>query len=77
MTTFKVILVILLLISMVVILLGIGHLNNASFHHNDDGEIDDFRREVDEKDDVIGSANVFRNLLGAQYRDQRGSSKKG
>lgn len=71
MAILKVILVVLLLASMVLILLSIGHLSMGTFHHDPDS-LDDLRREVDEKEDVIGKGNIFRSLVGTSRRNGSG-----
>ena len=75
MAILKIILVVALLMGMMIILLSIGRLSSDSFHGESDN-LDDFRREVEEDEDVIGSSNIFRSLIGAPYRSSRGSSKK-
>lgn len=75
MAIFKIILVVALLMGMMIVLLSIGKLSSDSFHGESDN-MDDFRREVDEKEDVIGSANIFRSLIGAPCRSSRRINKK-
>lgn len=75
MAILKIILVIALLMGMMIVLLSIGRLSSDSFHGEAEN-MDDFRREVDEKEDVIGSSNIFRSLIGASCRSSRGSNKK-
>lgn len=75
MAILKIILVVALLMGMMIILLSIGRLSADSFHGEAE-DMDDFRREVDEKDDVIGASNIFRALIGSPVRNTRNSSKK-
>ena len=75
MTILKIILVVGLLMGMIVVLLSIGRLSSDSFL-GEAGDMDDFRREVDEKEDVIGSSNIFRSLIGAPSRGSRRVNKK-
>lgn len=57
----------MLMVAMTVILLGIGHLTSGSFQ-SDNSDLDAFRREVWDKDDVIGQASVFRSFVDRQRR---------
>lgn len=67
MTILKLIFVILLLVAMVVILLGIGHLSNGRFE-TDHTDIDKLREEVDNSDQVISRRNMFYEFLVSARR---------
>ncbi|MBD5303855.1 MAG: hypothetical protein K2G53_03835 [Muribaculaceae bacterium] len=74
MAVLKIILVAMLLATMMLILLSIGHLSHGTFHHDAD-DLDDLRREVDEEESVIGRGNIFRTLVGSYRRSARNAGK--
>lgn len=52
----------MLLLAMVVILLGIGHLTNGRFD-TDASDIDKLRDEVDNREEVISKRSIFHEFL--------------
>lgn len=62
-STLKIIAVVVILLCMIILLLGIGHLFSGNFH-TDDVEVRDLRHDIKHKDNVIGEGNVFRPLVG-------------
>ncbi|MBD5288455.1 MAG: hypothetical protein HDS28_05200 [Bacteroides sp.] len=56
-------LVLIILVAMVMILLGINQLFTGNFHTEEE-EINQLRKDIDEKDDVITSQSLFRKFLG-------------
>ncbi len=61
----KVIAVVVVLLAMIILLRGIGHLFSGAFD-TDIEDVKDLRNEVSNKEDVIGDGSVFRNLVGGQ-----------
>lgn len=74
MAILKLILVVVLIAGMMIILLSIGHLSSGTFHHDADS-IDDYRREVDEEESVIGKSSAFRSLVKVHDETSRRTSK--
>lgn len=70
MVVIKIILVVVLLVAMVMVLLGIGHLFSGNFNTGQN-EIDELRREVLERDEVISPKNSFHDFVGTRARHQR------
>lgn len=70
MVVIKIILVVVLLVAMVMVLLGIGHLFSGNFN-TVQNDIDELRREVRERDEVISAKNSFHAFLGSHIRHQR------
>lgn len=67
----KVIAVVVILLAMIILLLGIGHLFSGNFH-TDVEDVKDLRAEISRKEDVIGEGSVFRNLVdGSRPRSNR------
>ena len=64
MVILKLILVIMLLVAMVVILLGIGHLGSGRFETTAE-DVDKLRHEVDSSEEVISRRNAFHEFLPA------------
>lgn len=62
MAILKIILVVMLLLAMVVLLLGIGHLSNGRFE-TDASDIDKLRDDVDNREDVISKRSIFHEFL--------------
>ncbi|MBD5184880.1 MAG: hypothetical protein HDS97_08345 [Bacteroidales bacterium] len=56
-------LVLIILVAMVMILLGINQLFSGNFQ-NEEEETKVLRKEVEERDEVITSQNLFRKFLG-------------
>lgn len=56
-------LVLIILVAMVMILLGINQLFSGNFQ-NEEEETKVLRNEVEERDEVITSQNLFRKFLG-------------
>lgn len=56
-------LVLIILVAMVMILLGINQLFSGNFQ-NEEEETNVLRKEVEERDEVITSQNLFRKFLG-------------
>lgn len=65
----KVIAVVVILLCMIILLLGIGHLFTGNFH-TDDEEVRDLRHDIRHKENVIGDGNAFRPLVEKSERKQ-------
>lgn len=61
-TIIKIIAVVVILAAMLVILMGIGHLYSGNFN-TDMGEMDQFRKDVENKEDVVSRASAFHQFL--------------
>lgn len=59
----KIIAVVVILVAMLVILLGIGHLSSGSFN-TDSSDIDQLRKDVESKRDVVSNKNMFHEFVG-------------
>ena len=70
MAIMKIILVVMLMLAMVVILLGIGHLSNGSFD-TDASDIDKLRDEVDNREEVISKRSIFHEFLEGTRKEKR------
>lgn len=62
--------VIAILAGMVVLLMGIGLLSHPGRDTTNE-EAAEFRREVRDRNDVIGERNVFRGFLRSRHKRQR------
>lgn len=69
MAILKIILVVMLLLAMVVILLGIGHLTNGRFD-TDASDIDKLRDEVDNREEVISKRSIFHEFLEGTRKEK-------
>ncbi|MBD5328676.1 MAG: hypothetical protein HDS03_02100 [Bacteroides sp.] len=56
-------LVLIILVAMVMILLGINQLFSGNLQTEEE-DINRFRNEINDKDDVMTSQNLFRKFLG-------------
>lgn len=64
-TIIKIIAVVVILAAMLVILMGIGHLYSGNFN-TDMGEMDQFRKDVENKEDVVSSSSAFHQFLAGR-----------
>jgi hypothetical protein len=69
MAILKIILVVMLLLAMVVLLLGIGHLSNGRFE-TDASDIDKLRDDVDNREDVISKRSIFHEFLEGTRKEK-------
>lgn len=58
----KIVLVLVLLAGMIILLVTVNHFFAGGFD-SDNNDIDELRRNIKDKDEVISDQNVFRNLV--------------
>lgn len=61
-TILKIIAVVVILVAMLVILLGIGHMTSGNFETNRE-DIDELRHDVESKRDVVSNKNIFHEFV--------------
>jgi len=66
-TLLKIFLVAVILVCMVMILMGIAYLSKPGHHHEEE-DAAELRREIKDKEDVMGRYSAFRQFLGQSRR---------
>lgn len=61
----KIVLVLIILSVMIMVLVTINHFFAGGFHSTTN-EIEEYRREINERDDVISDQSEFRHLVAAK-----------